>query len=293
MRLSEILERHQEKAEQARLAYVHQAAVEACGRYQRKIRTAGLLDLTPDVVAAFGEHFYLPACQQRQAGIVDIARKLRDLVKFFVGKGKALWARFKEILGIDSITQLRPHHIKDLAKKGYEALKSALHKAFNKWPLKIYTLEKGKLLGVADIINKMIKKSPRFAAWMSKVRPNVDILDQWLRTYLPGVSHIAMVAIFFWIWINVVEFEWDLSSLGKVLIGQITLGDLLSSLPSSGIGALLNGLGIGMFTLLPVMVVVRIVYMMAHRYLSFEGGRLHLDTEALENDFGLSAEDVR
>jgi hypothetical protein len=268
-------------------AVIRQAAIEACASQSKRIRQAGMEDLTPEVVATFGEVFYLPTYHAgaRQAGLINLARKLKELVKFLVGKGKALWGKLKELLGVEKITQLRPAHIKELAKKGYNALKRAVAKAFDTWPLKIYTLEKGKLMGVSDLINKLTDKFPKLKGWMDKARPKVDQLDKWLRKYLPGISQIAMVAIFFWIWLNVVEFEWDLNALGQVLMGQITLGDLLSSLPGSAIGALMNGLGLGTFTLLPIVFVVRLLYLMAHRYITFSGGSFHLNMDAIQKDF--------
>lgn len=284
MRLSEL----STLAVDHRLAFIRQAAIDACAANARRIRQAGMEDLTPEVVATIGEVFYLPAYHAgtREAGLINLARKLKDLVKWLISKGKAFWGKLKELLGVEKITQLRPSHIKELAKKGHAALKNAVKRAFDKWPLKVYTLEKGKLMSVTDLINKLVAKFPKLQGLMDRAKPKVDQLDAWLRKYLPGISHLAMIAIFFWIWLNVVEFEWDLDALGQVLMGQITLGDLLSSLPGSALGALMNGLGLGTFTLLPIAFVVRLLYMMAHRYITFSGGSFHLNMEAIQKDFG-------
>jgi hypothetical protein len=263
---------------------IYKIAQAACNdNKQRKLRQAGITDLTPDVVAAFGYYFTRSKADQRQAlNLIKLAKKLKALVTFFAGKGKALWVKFKALLGVDKLTQLRPKHIAALAKKGHAVLKGAFHKAFSHWPLKLFTLDKGKLLGVNDLINKLMEKHPRFKNWLqTKVKPKVDQLDAWLRKYLPGISHVALVAIYFWIWMNVVEFEWDLNALGQVLMGNLTLGDLLASLPGSILGALMNGFGFGTFTLLPAITAARIIYLLAHNYLEYKNNKFQLAPNAV------------
>jgi len=262
---------------------IYKIAQAACNdNRRRKLRQAGITDLTPEVVAAFGYHFTRRPAGQRQAlNLIKLAKKLKALVVFFAGKGKALWGKFKALLGVDSLTQLRPKHIADLAKKGYAVLKGAFHKSFSHWPLKLFTLDKGKIAGVNDLINKLMERYPKFKNWLqTKVKPKVDQLDAWLRKYLPGISHVAMVAIYFWIWMNVVEFEWDLNALGQVLMGNLTLGDLLASLPGSVLGALMNGLGFGTFTLLPAITAARIIYLLMHNYLEYKNNTFQLAPDA-------------
>ena len=248
-------------------------------------RSAALRDFTPEIVEAFAVHFYLPMHQGKVA-FGGLVKKLKEMIQFFLKKGKKLWTTFKELLGIDKLTELRPKHIKVLAEKGLKALKKAIGKSFKKWPLKLYTMDESKLLSVNAIIDSMMKKYPQFDKWLKKsVRPKVDQFDIWLKKYLPGISNILMVAIFIFIWLNVVEFEWDLSALGAVMIGQITLGDLIGSLPGSALGALMNGLGFGTFTLLPAAFALRLLFLMGKRYITYSGGGLSLNTDLLKQDF--------
>jgi len=265
------------------------AATVAYRRVRRgSLRAANQMpsDLTLEVVQAIAVEFYQPYWSGHREALSfgKLARKLKDMIKFFVQKGKAAWAKFKEILGVEKITQLRPSHIKDLAKRGWELLKKAVGKAFSVWPLKIYTLPEAKLFSVNGLLGKLMERFPRFKGWLEqKVRPKVDQLDTWLRKYLPGVTHVALVAIFIWIWLNVVEFEWDISALTDVLMGRLTLGDLLTSIPGSALGALMNGLGLGTFTLLPAAFAARAIFLMANRLLK---PNLELDEKKIQEQFG-------
>ena len=248
-------------------------------------RSAALWDFTPEVVEAFAEHFYLPMHQGKVA-FGGLVKKLKEMVRFFLKKGKKLWVSFKEFLGVDKITELRPKHIKDLAERGFKALRKGIGKAFQRWPLKLYTMEESKLVSVNAMIESVMKQLPGFQDWLQKnVRPKIDQFDIWLKKHLPRVSKVLMVAMFIWIWMNVVEFEWDLDALGAVMAGQISMGDLIGSVPGSALGALMNGLGFGTFTLLPIAFVVRLLLCMGKRYITYSGGKLSLDLAMIEQDF--------
>jgi hypothetical protein len=234
------------------------------------------------VLEAFADGFWISSPHSKVA-FGGLVRKLRDLVRVFT-KAPRLWEKFKQTIGVSKLSDL-PGAIRDLAKKGYAVLKKAVGKAFKTWPLKIYTLPQDKLWSINDIIEKIVDQSPAFKRFLSqKVRPRVDQLDQWLRKYLPGISTVAMVAIFIWIWLNVVEFEWDLHALSQVLIGQITLADLLASLPGSAIGFLMNSLGLGTFTLLPATIIARLLFLLYKRYVTWDGGRFRVDWDLLKKD---------
>ena len=239
-------------------------------------RTASLRDLTPQVLAAFAEGFYMPSYTGRVA-FGGILKKLTALVSAFK-KAPKLWSDIKSALGIESITDL-PGAIKKWAADGYNALKKVIHVMFQKFPLMLYTLEKGKLKGVSDIIEHLMKQFPQVQAWFStNVKPKVDQFDQWIRAAAPIISGVLTAAIYIWVWFNVVEFEWDWHSIVLGFTGHIGIGDLLGSLPSSGLGFLLNGFGFGTFTLLPALTIARIVYLMMHRYLTWTGSGFKFET---------------
>lgn len=264
---------------------VRQAARQACqGR-----RTASQAGLTPAVVEAFAEAFYLPFNQGRvAASFGNLVRKLQELTKFFTRFPK-MWDRFKELIGVEGLTDL-PGRVKDLAKEGYQALRKLVGKAFQHWPLKLYTLDKGKLKGINDLLNSALAKFPKLQSFLEqKVKPRVDAFDQWLRENLPVVSKVVIVAVYVWIWLNVVEFEWDMKSLVDALTGSIGLSDLLASLPGSALGFLMNALNLGTFTLLPVTLVVRLVYLVGRRYVVWTGEGIQVDWALLQKDFGSPA----
>lgn len=266
------------------------AAQEACDTPAFRNRSAALHDFTPEVLAAFAEGFYLPSHQGRVA-FGGLLKKLREFSQA-IRKAPRLWPKIKEFLGVEGLTDL-PKAIKEWAKRGFKALRGLVTKAFSTWPLKLYTLEKGKLTGVNDLIDRIMNRFPQFKNWMrTKVKPKVDVFDQWLRKYLPGVSNALMVAIYIWIWLNVVEFEWDFKGLMDAVTGSLNLSDLLSTLPGSGLGFLMNALNLGTFTLLPYTVAARIIYLMAHRYLVWTGRGFTIDRELLAQDLETSPSEI-
>lgn len=268
---------------------IRKAAQQVCAT-SFHTRTASLQDLSPQVLAAFAESFYLPSHTGRVA-FGGILKKLTALVNTFK-KAPKLWSSIKSALGIESITDL-PGAIKKWAAEGYKALKKVVHNMFQKFPLVIYTLEKGKLKGVSDAIDSLMKHFPQVSAWLqTNAKPKVDQFDKWIREAAPIVSGVLTAAIYIWIWFNVVEFEWDWHSIVMGFTGHIGVGDLLSSLPGSGVGFLLNSFGFGTFTLLPAITVARIVYLMAHRYLTWTGSGFKFEADLLSKDMKIPVETV-
>jgi hypothetical protein len=245
-------------------------------------RQASLRDLDAEVLVAFGEGFYLPMHGGRVA-FGGLVKKLKELSRAFT-KAPKLWEQFKRTIGVTSMAEL-PGAIRRLAKDGYKVLQRAVGKAFSVWPLKLYTLPENKVLGINHIISKLVDQFPAFKRYLQQnVKPKVDQLDRWLRKYLPGVSTVMMVGIWIFIWMNVVEFEWDLHSFAQVLSGQLSLADLLASLPGSALGAMMNGLGLGTFTLLPATIVARLLWLTAKRYLVWTGRGFEISWDNLVSD---------
>lgn len=208
-----------------------------------------------------------------------MAKRLKQLGEIFK-KAPRLWEDFKRVVGIKSLTDL-PRALKDLAKRGYDALRKIIGKAFDTFPLKMFLI---KGAGLNDFLNKVTAAIPGLDQALSKVREKADIIGDWLRKHAPVVSTVVIVAIFIFIWMNVVEFEWNLSDLTKALIGNISLGDLLASLPGSALGFLMNGFGFGTFTLLPAALVTRMLWLMHKGYVVWDGRWFDLDEEALRRD---------
>lgn len=267
---------------------VRQAARQAAaGLYSPGSRTAAAREINADTLTAFGEAFWLPAmtgtrAMRRQAGLGGLramAKRLKQLGKLFT-KAPRLWEDFKRLVGVKSMTEL-PGALKDLAKRGYNALRKIVGKAFDTFPLKMFLI-KGTSLN--DYLSKVTNAVPGLDQALARVKGKADVIGNWLRKHAPAVSTVVIVAIFLFIWMNVLEFEWNLSDLTKALIGQISLGDLLASLPGSALGYLMNGLGFSTFALLPAALVGRMLWLMHKGYVQWNGRWFDLDEDALRRD---------
>lgn len=246
-------------------------------------------EITSDTLTAFAEVFWLPATDQvnrtqyRQAafggGLRALAKGLKQLGAAFT-KAPRLWEDFKRLVGIKSMKDL-PGAIKDLAAKGKKALQKGLSRLFDTMPMRIYTL---KGAGLNDLLAKIVQRVPGLESALGRIKGKADQLGEWLQKNIPVVSTAVIVAVFIFIWLNVVEFEWNLRDLTAAITGQITLGDLLASLPGSALGFLMNGLGLGTFTLLPATIVARVAWLWSKGYIKWTGRWFDLDVRALERD---------
>ena len=262
------------------------AARDAC-RTTFRTRTASV-DMTERVFVAMAEGALIPAdgSPVRTAGLMDLPRKLVEFARE-VKRAPGIWEKVKVLLGVESLTDL-PGRLKELAKEGYDYLRKLVDKAFEKWPLKLYTLPENKIIGINAILEKIAARFPQFENWLKEsVKPRVDQLDEWLKKHVPTVSKVLMVGIYIWIWLNVVEFEWDLKGILEAATGKLSLSTLLASLPGSAIGAMMNSLKLGTFTLLPAAFAVRLLYLMSKRYLTWTGSGFELEWDKLREDFGI------
>jgi len=91
-----------------------------------------------------------------------------------------------------------------------------------------------------------------------------------------------MAAAFIWVWLNVAEISWDVEGLIRGFTGGLSMGELLGSLPESGIGLLVATLfpGLGTFALLPATIMARLLYLLYRKVLSWvkdKGFVIHWD----------------
>jgi len=266
---------------------VRLAARKAHTSLQKSRRTASS-EITPEVLAAFAEAFYLQRYRGRVA-FGGLLKKLKQLGQVFT-KVPKLWDHFKKMVGITSLTEL-PKALKELAKRGYQVLRKLVGKLFSTWPLKIYTLSKDQFFSINNLLGNLMAKFPAFGKWVNtKVRPRVDQFDQWLRSKSPALSGVLMAAVYIWIWFNVVEFEWDLKGLADAFTGALSLSDLLSSLPGSALGFLMRALNLGTFTLLPAAFAARLLWLMSKRYVVWTGRGFELNRELLAADLKVAPE---
>jgi hypothetical protein len=260
------------------------AAHEAC-QSASGIKMASGLDLER-ILVAMAEGVLIPdEGLPREASFTGLLHKFKQVV-FSVKRFPQLWGKLKELLGVEGLGDL-PGRIKELAREGFQVLKRAFTHAFRTWPLKLYSLPEAGLLSINKLLEKLVKSSPRFERFLREnVKPRIDQFDLWLRESLPTMSKMLMVSVYIFIWVNVVEFEWDMRALLSAATGHLSLADLLVSLPGSVIGFLMNSLGFGTFTLLPAALAARLLFVMGARYVVYNGG-FKLNREKLQEDFGI------
>jgi len=260
---------------------VRMAATAACAGSGTRLASSGL---TPNVVAAFAEHFYLPQYQGRVA-FGGLLRKLKQLVEVFK-KAPALWEKFKNLIGIKSLLDI-PRAIKDLAAKAKKALRGLIHKMFDSWPLRIYTLEKGKLKSFNDMISGLMAKSPKLKKVLDAGISHLGSFGEMIRQHAPHIMGVLMVGIYIWVWMNVTEFEWDFKGLTDAVTGALSFPEFLATLPGSAFGGVLNIFGFGTFTLLPLAVAARVLYLLQHRYIEWTGRWFAVNWDLMKKDFNL------
>jgi len=260
---------------------VRQVARRVAAGLQRGPRTASSHEITGDVLTAFAEAFWAPSSGPglKRAGFRALAKRLKQLGKLFK-QAPRLWEKFKSLLGVESLMDL-PRLLKELAAQGKKMLRSFFGKALNTFPFQIFSI---KGAGLNDLLSNLTARVPGLDRVLSQVREKADVIGDWLRKHAPRLSKVLVVAAFIFIWMNVVEFEWNLSDLGNALVGNIGLGDLLASLPGSALGLLMNGLGLSTFALLPAALVARILWLMHKGYVVWDGRWFDLDAAALHRD---------
>jgi len=228
---------------------------------------------------AFGEAFLLSMVRPSTrvallGGLGGKIKKLWDLFK----KAPQLWTQIKEFLGIQGLTDI-PKRIKEWAKKGMDALKKGLHAVIVQNPVAaLYVVPHKKMPGVTNMLTQIRNAHPKLQAILDKVHTSiVDPIDKVLAEskLLRTAARPVLAAIFIWVWLHVVEISWDLHDLVRGFTGAITFGELLQSLPESGVGLLLSVLfpGLGTFALLPLTLIARVLYLLAKKVLVWVKGK--------------------
>lgn len=271
------------------------AVRQACDHPGFHTRTAAERGLTPQVMEAFVEGFWLPFNQgqlHKTAAFRALGKKIKELWRALKRFPKRMWEKFKEVLGITNVSEL-PGAIREAAKKGWKALHKVLNKPFKHWPLKLFTLPEGASFGLNAQIERILAKFPKFKGFLdNKAKPFLHSVDYFLRKWLPGVAPAVFTYIYISIWMNVVEFEWNFKDLMAGFTGALTLGDLIGSLPGSAIGFLMNGFGFGTWTLLPTALAARILYCLSARLVAWHGGKFEINVNRMSKMLGVSPQEV-
>lgn len=216
--------------------------------------------------------------------ISGIIKKVTGLIQGLSREPKA-WTAFKEAIGAKaesvSATEIGKL-VWDFASKGKKTVKDLIHKITNTFPLNLYFVPKNRVPTITDLINYIMSKAPKgITDALSKVNERViqpisDMLDK----YLPTLQRPIIAALFAWIWVNAAEISWDFKDLIRGFTGAMSLAELFSTLPESGIGVIMSMFGVG-FQLLPVMVLARILWLVGNNYLEWKNGKLSVRWDKL------------
>jgi hypothetical protein len=252
------------------------------------VRTASHIP-PPEMVQALVEGFFESrvGSTDREAALsaMKAVTRLMGVLKKAPGR---VWAAISQALGlgemegmgfIDKVKHLASR-ARDLAKRGKDALGKLLKKASQIFPLSLYFIPKGKAPSLTDLMVRIAKKSPMVWNLLQKVKGGAAVVDKWLKKYFPRSSRVLLGAIFIFVWFNVAEISWDFEGLLAGFTGAISLPDLLSSLPESAVGWLAAMFGLG-YGALPVTIIVRLVWLVAHHYIEWTGRGFRINWKAM------------
>jgi hypothetical protein len=216
--------------------------------------------------------------------ISGIIKKVTSLIQGLSREPKA-WTAFKEAIGATaesaSATEIGKL-VWDFASKGKKTVKDLIQKITNTFPLNLYFVPKNRVPTLTDLINHIMSKAPKgITDALAKVNDRViqpvsDLLDK----YLPTLQRPIIAALFAWIWVNATEISWDFKDLIRGFTGAMSLAELFSTLPESGVGLIMSMFGVG-FQLLPVMILARILWLVGNHYLEWKNGKLSVRWDKL------------
>lgn len=280
--------------------YLHQEVRRVCASRLRVASREGervRRELTPEVMLAFVEASGVRVATMKVA--FDVVKKVKQLWEAFTSV-RGAWDKFKHLVGVRADSLLGalkelPRKVVELGKKG----KDLLHKTGG-WLVahvpffRIYSEARGKMPALNTYLFKLVDYlPPRVASALKAVgRKAQDLagaVDEYIEKHPLAViaGTLASAAIFTQIWLNVTEISWDVGDIVRGFLGMYSFVELLKSLPEAGVGFLLSLLFPGLPSryllnaLLPVTVALRIGWMVAQHYASWENGSLVIHWEKL------------
>jgi len=258
---------------------IRQAVRQVCASATFRNRTASLQDMTPEVLTAFAEGFYLPMHQGRVAfgGVVKKLSQIADLFK----KIPKMWDAIKDFLGIKGLMDI-PRAIKDWASKGLGALKHAFRSLYDHFPTTLIFFPKGSIPSLTNLVHRIMTRFPGIAKILAGIKGGSLRIDRFLEVHpvIKAMSRPILAAAFIYIWINVGELTWDIHSILEGFLGRISLGSLLAMLPEAALGLLiakhfLPGAKLGpvWFGSFPIALLARIIWLEVNYYLEWVPGK--------------------
>ena len=254
-------------------------------------------ELTPEVMLAFVEASGVRVASTKIA--LNIAQKVKSLWDAFTSVSGA-WEKFKNLIGVKAnsafeVIRELPNKIVALGKHG----KDLLHKV-GEWlvehvpVIRVYSEARGKIPALNTYLLKMTDHlPPRIASALKAVGKSAQSLAETIDEYLTKhpIAAIAgtgaSAAIFTVIWLNVTEISWDVGDIVKGFLGYYSFVDLLKSLPEAGVGLILSLMFPGLPSkyllnaLLPITIAVRIAWMWAQHFASWDNGSLFVHWEKM------------
>jgi hypothetical protein len=176
-------------------------------------------------------------------------------------------AALKKLLGSISVKSFLA-----LLKKGKDVAKNLGRKLRDKmW----FMIEHKKLPTLTDLVERTELGLKAKGLYKVHLESGVDIVEQWFKKYMPTLSKVLIAALFAYIWINVAEISWEPADLIRGFLGQITLHELIKSLPESAVGFVLANVFYGTvgFTLMPFMLIPRLAWLLAKGYITYRTGK--------------------
>lgn len=165
------------------------------------------------------------------------------------------------------VGSVTPEAVKDLAERGREVAENVMGR------LRPILVEEGRIPTITDMLKQVADEAGVAEEMDRQIGDPARRVDQWLQEHLPTLGRTAKAALFTFIWLNVDELSWDPDALKQGFSGGVPLDELIANLPESGIGFLSNVFfGIG-FTIMPVMLAARLIWLAQHHYIEWENGR--------------------
>lgn len=174
------------------------------------------------------------------------------------------------------IGEITPDAIKDFLKSGAKAARKVFEQ------IKMVLVTPSDIPTLTDLIKRTAVGAQISEWFQDNVKPRADIVDQFLKKHVPTLRRVAVAAIFTFIWLNVDELSWEMSSLVDGFTGNLSLSELLATLPESAIGAVSGALfGIG-YTIMPYMLLGRLLWMVGKKYLKWDGSKFVVNWQLVD-----------
>lgn len=236
----------------------------ACQEAHRSASRVARRSVPREVFAAMVEAFLDPEALTITAGFGSILKKVQQFLAL-LQRAPSLVPKLKGLLG-----EMTPGNLTKWAKEGKDALVKTFAKASREFPLGILFHPKVKAPTLTSLLTKILKETKVGRFLEERVKPGAKYIDDLFKEHLPTLRRPLYAAIFIYIWFSVAEISWDVAGILDGFLGNVSLTDLMVSLPESALGAILASIGLS-FHLLPVMMVARLVWLVAQNYIEWDG----------------------